>query len=556
MATKLLVSSTTSRPSRSLWHNLDYLLLFSGQAISGFGSEASQLAFPLLMLVLTHSPIQAGIISGLRLVPYIVLGLPAGAWVDRVDRKRLMIGCDIIRALTLGSIPVAFGFGHLTSLHLYVAALIEGSLYVLFTVAETSCLPHVVEKEQVGIALGQDQAADGAAKTLGPSLGGLLFGVNLVLPFAVDAISYGISIISLLFIRVSFQKEKQPESGAQRKLLTDIKEGLNWLWRQRLLRFVAGLNCGFTLARAGIPLLIITLMQQQHASSASTGLAVAIGGIGLMLGSLVAPLLQKRCSYKQITIMIAWAYLVFWSLYLLTTLPLLLGAITAALYMLVPIQVVANSTCRLMLVPDKMQGRVNSVMQLIAWSAYPAGTLVVGTLLQLVGPTATILLFTAVYLLLAVLASSNVHVRHAPSWAELRRIHDIANAAHTLQTQVQIEDISRKNTWVSFDRYLIKLPHQQTDTQEVYAFPSRANLAEYRSKERWTGIEPYLLRLPDRHKDVQNVERFFSAARAASLPREERWTGIEHYLLKLPDRHKDARKVEPIPTLPGVLVSQ
>jgi MFS family permease len=532
------------------------MLLFSGQAISGFGSEASQLAFPLLMLVLTHSPIQAGIISGLRLVPYIVFGLPAGAWVDRVDRKRLMIGCDIIRALTLGSIPVALSVGYLTALHLYVAALIEGSLYVFFTIAENSCLPHVVEKEQMGIALGQDQAADGAAKTLGPSLGGLLFSVNQWFPFAADAISYGISIISLLFIRVSFQKEKQPGSGAQRKLLTDIKEGLNWLWHQRLLRFVACLNCGFTLARAGIPILIITLMQQQHASSASTGLTVAIGGVGLLVGSFVAPLLQKRLSYKQLTIMIAWAYLAFWSLYLLTDLPLLLGAITAAIYMLVPIQVVANSTCRLLLVPDEMQGRINSVMQLIAWCTFPIGTLAVGTLLQLVGPTMTILLFTAVYLILAVLASSNVHVRHAPSWAELQRIHDIANAAHTLHTQVQIEDISRKNTWVSFDRYLIKVPSQQTDTQEVYAFPSRANLAEYRSKERWSGIERYLLLLPDRNKDLQTVERIFSTTRAVSLPHEERWSGIEHYMLKLPDRRKNAREVDPIPTRPGVLVSQ
>src|SRR6266567_753068 len=130
MATKLLASSTASGSLRSLWRNLDYMLLLSGQTISGFGTQASQLAFPLLMLALTHSPVQASIISGLRLVPYIILGLPAGAWVDRVDRKRLMIFCDIMRALALGSIPFAYSIGHLTPIQLHVTSLIEGSLYV------------------------------------------------------------------------------------------------------------------------------------------------------------------------------------------------------------------------------------------------------------------------------------------------------------------------------------------------------------------------------------------------------------------------------------------
>jgi MFS family permease len=554
MAMKLQVSSTTARSSRSLWRNFDYLLLFSGQAISGFGSESSQLAFPLLVLALTQSPLQAGIISGLRLVPYIVLGLPAGAWVDRVDRKHLMTVCEIIRMLTLGSVPFAYSIGHLTLLHLYVAVLIEGSLNVLFKIAELSCIPHVVEKEQVGVAMGLDQAADGVARALGPSFGGLLFSVSQLLPFATDAISYIISAISLLLIRVSFQNKKQPV--VQRKLLADMAEGLNWLWNQPFLRIVLCLNFGWLLGQTGIPLLLITLMQQQHASSASTGLAVASGGVGALVGSLVAPLIQKRFSYKHIVIISGWAYLLFWSLYLLTSVPLLLGAITAANSILTPIQVVAFSAYQVQLIPDELLGRVNGVQSLLIFSAFAIGSLAVGTLLQLAGPTITILLFSAIYLILAVLASSNVHIRRALSWAEIQKIHGIANAAHAFQSQLQIEDISRKNTWVSFDRYLVKLPLQETNVQEVYAFPSRSDLASYRGKGQWTGIEHYRLRLPDRYKDAQNGEGFFSAARATSLPHEECWTGIEHYLLKLPDRYKDALKVDPIPTLPGVLVFQ
>jgi len=327
--------------------------------------------------------------------------------------------------------------------------------------------------------------------------------LNQPLPFLVDAISYAISVISLFFIRTPFQKEKQPV--AQRNLSQEVIEGVTWLWRQPLLRTVAFLNFGFSLAYAGTPLLIITLTQQQHASSATSGLIVAIGGTGQIVGSFLGPLIQKRFSYKLITIGIAWAYLAFWSLYLVASAPLPLGAVTAALYTIGPIQVVANSTCRLMLVPDEMRGRINSVMQLISWCGFPVGTLITGILLQLVGPTMLILFFTTCYLFLAVVASSDVHVRHAPSWAVLQKIHDIANAAHSIHSQVNIESISRKNTWVSFDRYLVKLRDQRTETQEVYAFPSSVNLAAHRSSRSWEGIERYLIKLPDRHKLPQKV---------------------------------------------------
>jgi MFS family permease len=542
METKLQISGTIARTSRSLWHNFDYVLLLSGQAISGFGSETSQLAFPLLVLSLTHSPLQAGIISALRLVPYLVLGLPAGVWVDRVDRKHLMIGCEIIRMLTLASVAFAYSIGQLTFLHLYVAVLIEGSFNVLFRIAELSCIPHVVEKEQVGSAMGLDQAADGVARALGPSFGGLLFSISQLLPFVMDAISYIISLLSLLFIHTSFQREKQP--SVQRKLLVDMVEGLNWLWHQPLLRLAPFINFGWILGQSGIPLLIITLMQQQHASSFNTGLIVASSGIGTLIGSFVAPLIQKRFHYKHITIISGWAFLFVWSLYLLTTNPLLLAAITIANNLLIPIQVVTDSAYRVPLTPDKLLGRVNSVYSLIIFSAFAIGSLAVGTLLQLVGPTITILVFSAVYLILAVLVSYNIHVCQALSWAEIEKVHNIANAAHAHQSYLQIENVSRMDSWVSFDRYLIKLPLRETDTQEVYIFPSHSDLATHRSRRQWEGIERYLLKLPDRAKDAQNVGEVFSATPTDSLLHKEHWMDIGHYLLRLPDRYNDAQKVD------------
>ena len=114
------------RPSRPLWRNRDFLLLWNGQTISTLGTNISTLALPLLVLALTHSPAQAGLLTATRLLPYLLFSLPAGALLDRWDRKEVMIRCDLIRWLALGSVPLAFALGHLTLVHLYVVAFLEG----------------------------------------------------------------------------------------------------------------------------------------------------------------------------------------------------------------------------------------------------------------------------------------------------------------------------------------------------------------------------------------------------------------------------------------------
>ncbi|MBO0782908.1 MAG: MFS transporter, partial [Ktedonobacteraceae bacterium] len=127
----------------SLWRNRDYLLLLSGQTISGVGSQVSLVAFPLLILALTHSPAQAGLMTAVRSLPRLIVTLPAGALVDRWDRKRLMLLCDTGRALALGSIPLALWLGYLSDIQLYLVALIEGTLFAFFTLAESAALPRV-----------------------------------------------------------------------------------------------------------------------------------------------------------------------------------------------------------------------------------------------------------------------------------------------------------------------------------------------------------------------------------------------------------------------------
>src|SRR5256885_13480401 len=137
----------SSDKAKSVWHNRDYVLLWSGQALSDIGGAVSELAFPLLVLALTHSPAQAGFAGALRALPALLVSLFAGVLVDRWDRKRMMIFCDTGRAISLASIPIAFALGHLTIWQLYITAFLEGSLMILFKLAKTAAVSQVVTPE-------------------------------------------------------------------------------------------------------------------------------------------------------------------------------------------------------------------------------------------------------------------------------------------------------------------------------------------------------------------------------------------------------------------------
>jgi MFS family permease len=409
-------------PSRpSLWRNRDYMLLWSGQLVSNIGSQVSQLAFPLLILALTHSPAQAGIAAALRALPYLILSLPAGALIDRWDRKLVMIICDVGRALALGSIPVALLFGRLTIAQIFIVTTIEGTLFVFFNIAEVACLPRVVARDQLPAANSQYAATDGIMTIIGPPVGGALYAVGSMFPFLTDAISYTASVISLLFIKTNFQEKR---TASQRRLWIEIREGLSWLWHQPLIRFIAILTGGNNLISAGLMLLLIVLGQRLHASSVSIGLIFTIAGIGGVLGAIVAPFIQKRFTFAQVIIASSWVFGLATPLYLIAPNVFVLGLITAAAFITGPIYNVVQLSYRSALIPDRLQGRVNSVFRLIAFGGQPIGAALIGFLLQGVGIEITIWFCSIVLLLLAVAATFNKHVRHA------RPISEVMQEAH------------------------------------------------------------------------------------------------------------------------------
>lgn len=409
-----------SKRPKSLWLNLDYMLLWSGQMVSNVGTQVSTLAFPLLILALTHSPAQAGFAGALRALPYVIFSLPAGALIDRWDRKRVMILCDTGRAISMASIPVALVLGHLTILQIYLVSLIEGTLFVFFNIAEAACLPRVVPKEQLPAATAQNMATDGITLLLGPSLGGALYSAGRLLPFVADAVSYVVSVISLFFIRAKFQKERV---AARRKLWIEIHEGLSWLWHQPLIRFIAILTGGNNLiSSGGLTLIIIVLAQQQHASSFTIGLIFAVGGIGAILGSLIATPLQKRLSFGQAIIGTSWVFAIFIPLFIIAPNPLVLGIITAASFFAGPIYNVVQFSYRSAIIPDELQGRVNSVFRLIAFGGQPLGLALTGLLIENIGVIPTLLVDTVGMVILAIAATVNTHVRNAKPLSEIENV--------------------------------------------------------------------------------------------------------------------------------------
>jgi MFS family permease len=410
---------TPTRPS--LWRNRDYMLLWSGQLVSNVGTQVSQLAFPLLILALTQSPALAGIAAALRALPYLIFSLPAGALIDRWDRKLVMIICDAGRALALGSIPLALLFGWLTIAQIFIVTTIEGTLFVFFNIAEVACLPRVVARDQLPAANSQYAATEGIMTLIGPPIGGALYAVGRLYPFLTDAISYTASVISLFFIKTDFQEKRV---ASQRKLWSEIREGLSWLWHQPLIRFIAILTGGFNLITAGLMLLLIVLGQRLHASPVSIGLIFTIAGIGGVLGAIVAPFIQKRFTFAQVIIATSWAFGIAMPFYLIAPNIFVLGLITAVAFISGPIYNVVQLSYRSALIPDRLQGRVNSVFRLIAFGGQPIGAALIGFLLQGVGIEITIWFCSIVLILLAVAATFNKHVRHA------RPISEAVQEAH------------------------------------------------------------------------------------------------------------------------------
>lgn len=398
-----------------LHRNRDFMLLWSGSSVSILGSNMSSVAYPLLVLAVTGSARDAGLSGFVALLPQLLLQLPAGVLVDRSNRKRVMICCDLVCGVAIASLVCALLLDKLTLAQILVVGFIEGSFAVCNRLAAGAAVPNVVPSTQLSTALARNETRRRAATMLGQPLGGLLFGIGRALPFLLDAVSYAVSIASLVAIRGEFQVDREPRSGRSR--LADLTTGITWLWQHAFVRVTTLLIAGSNLLFQALFLAVIVIAKDHGASSSAIGLMFGIAAVGGVLGSLCAPAIAARVSMKAVVIGANWAWAALVPILLVVHHPLLLGATYAAMAFIGPLWNVAVSAYQIAVTPDQIRGRVLAGASMIGYGAIPIGSLFGGLALSWVGTTGTVLLLVGWMTFLAVSAVVSPSVRRAPELA-------------------------------------------------------------------------------------------------------------------------------------------
>jgi MFS family permease len=398
---------TTSPP---LWRNHNYLLLQGGQIVSSLGNQQQGIALPLLVLALTGSVVQVGIVVSLNTIAVLVVSPLAGALTDKWNRKRTMVICDAGRMLLTLTIPLAFWFHALTMLQIYVVVTLAGVLATIFSVANTAALPNVVTQDQLPVALSQSQAAYSCVRTFGSLLGGILYSLGEVFPFLVNAVSFGASVFSLGLIRGNFQSRRE---GASLPLHKAVAEGFAWLWKQPLLRFLTLVNGADSLRYGAGYLVILVLARELHTSSSGIGAIFTAAAVGALLGNLASNWGRQHFRFGTITLSMLWLEALMFPLYAIAPNALVMGFIAAAEEFVGPIYTISLNSYRLMATPDSMRGRITSTVQLVIQGAQSVGAIVGGMLIQGIGAKSSALLLGVWLVLLATTTTLNRRVRHA-----------------------------------------------------------------------------------------------------------------------------------------------
>jgi MFS family permease len=391
---------------RPLWRNGDFLRLWVGQVVSTVGSGVSRLALPLLVLALTGSPVQAGLIGAAQSVPFIILGLPAGALLDRLNRKRVMIVCDVARFVAFGSVPLALAVGHLGTGHLYAVALVQGSALAFFSIAQLAALPRVVPVGQLARAHSLNTASEGIATLVSPGIGGVLIGLasttvlGAALAYLVDSVTYLASALTLSTIRTPFQIERKGPRPPP--LSHQIREGLHYLWSRIALRLLAVVNMLHRMCFAPVQLAAVLLAQQAFGADAKTiGLMFTAAGAGGLFAAVTTPWLRARVSAGHSMLGLTAGHAAGLALVAVAPNPLVAAAGLFVGGWMETMTGIVQVSYRLGIIPDELQGRVNSSYRLLSFSAVTLGTAAGGILLAALGPRVVLMLLAGGIALIA-----------------------------------------------------------------------------------------------------------------------------------------------------------
>jgi hypothetical protein len=380
-------------PRLGLLHQRDFRQLFFADTVSQIGSQVTQIALPLVaILVLKASPFEVGVLAACDTAAFLLVGLPAGAWVDRMRRRNVLIVGDLGRAVLLGSVPIAYELGVLSMPQLFVVGLGTGLFTVFFDVAYQSYLPHLVGRDALVEGNAKLEAVRGVSQIGGPTAAGWLIQL-LTAPVAiiVDAVSFVFSAIFVGFIR---KREEKPERKPDAHLGREIAEGFNFVVRNRILRSIAMCTGSSNLFSAiASSMFLVILARELHLGAGFIGVIFSFSSIGGLLGAFTAQKVAKWLGQGPAI----WMSVAFTAPFALFA-PMvekgwLLVAATAGQVLVWYGAVVYNInqvSYRQAITPDRLLGRMNATMRFLVWGTLPLGGLIGGALGSLIGVRPTV----------------------------------------------------------------------------------------------------------------------------------------------------------------------
>lgn len=362
----------------------DFWKFWFGETVSNFGTSMTQFAVPLLVFKLTGSAVLLGGTAALAGLPHLLFGLVIGAWSDRLDRKRLMIGVDILSAVLIGSIPLAAAAGALSIAWIYAALFASATIYIFFETAQFAAIPNLVGREELVAANGRIQASFATAAIVGPLAGGaLLFVMPVEDLLYVDAATFLVSAVTLSLVRRPFNAGG---ARARTTVRADIAEGLRYVLRHPVLRNISAMMALINFVSTTVFAQLVLYAKVRFAASDSEiGALFAAGGVGVVVCSLAAGPLRARFSFGNVALgalMASGAATVALAFAPTLAVAVVLAGMSAGLGTLFNIN---TGSLRQAIVPERMLGRILSVAMVLAWSASPLGALAGGVIVERTG---------------------------------------------------------------------------------------------------------------------------------------------------------------------------
>ncbi len=373
-------------PKGGLWRHSDFLKLWSAETISQVGSQVTGLALPLVAIItLDVSAFEVALLGVIEFAPFILISLPAGVWVDRLPRRPILIVGDLGRAVLLATIPIAFAVDALTMWQLYVVGFFFGVLTVFFDVAYQSYLPALVERDQLVDGNSKLEISRSGAQLAGPALAGILIQV-LKAPLAIllDAISFLVSGLFVLAIRKhEAVPDREPGRSPLHGMRAELSEGVRYVLGHRYLRWIAASTATFNFFGSMMgAIFLVYAVRELELGAGTIGIVFAIGNVGYLVGAVVTNRLSARIGVGPA--IVVGAFLGVGSLLVPLApksepIPWLISSGVLIGFGVV-LYNVTQLSFRQAITPERLQGRMNSVMRFIVWGVMPLGTLLGGAI--------------------------------------------------------------------------------------------------------------------------------------------------------------------------------